>query len=269
MSINSESESMNNISVYRQDLIDWFVKGLFFNKNVSDNYKGEKFRMSSTDKSDVLLAVKKAYVDMSPRTIDRLGNAHKIKNFDDDFNNIFSKLADSFVNYFEDPPIKNENEFDKWHNDVCDSFENKFNKLLDNYKIKDKNGNITKISYGKAQKIVNMTFKYIYCFDDRKDFDYFKYCHMTLDSYTLNWFLEDVRNWLKENNNFKFAKNKIPSWSNLDKGKDCKEEFSYLWIQTQIRNYLKEQSKYSKYPFIAEFVIWQEEKANTVNREDK
>lgn len=79
---------------------------------------------------------------------------------------------------------------------------------------------------------------------------------MTLDSYTLNWFLEDVRDWLKENNNFKFSKNRIPSWSNLDKGEDCKEKFSYLWIQYQIKNYLKQQDEYSQNPFIAEFTIW-------------
>ncbi len=100
-----------------------------------------------------------------------------------------------------------------------------------------------------------MTFKYIYCFDDNIDFNYFKYCHMTLDSYTLKWFLEDVRMWLLENN-CKFAKNKIPAWSNLDKGDSDKELFSYLWIQTQIRKYLNKQDEYSKIPFIAEFTIW-------------
>lgn len=260
MNISKEFEGkiMNN----RKNLIDWFVKGIFFNKNLANDYNGEVFHMSSTNENDVLLAVKKAYIDMTPRTIEGLGDAHKIDGFDDKLDKILFELTKSFVDYFKTVPFKEETDFDDWHEKVCSKFEKDFNKLLEDETIKDKNGNITKISYGKAQKIVNMTFKYIYCFDDKKDHDYFKHCHMTLDSYTLNWFLNDVRNWFMKNNNFKFAKNKIPLWSNLSKG-GFDEKFSYLWIQTQIRKYLKEQNKL---PFFAEFIIWQEEKAKAVKK---
>lgn len=236
---------MSNSQIERNNLVDWFVKGIFFNKNTPSNYNGEKFSMSPTNKEDVLLAVKKAYIDMTPRTIKGLADAHKSDGFEEKFNNILSELADSFVEYFKNCSPKSVNEFDKWHEENCSKFKDDFNELLKNHKIE----------YGKAQKIVNMTFKYIYCFADNMNFDYFKYCHMTLDRYTLKWFLKDVRNWLKENN-CDFFKSNIPAWSNLDKGESDKELFSYLWIQTQIRKYLNKQDKYSKIPFIAEFTIW-------------
>lgn len=239
---------MSNSQIERNNLVDWFIKGIFFNKNTPSNYNDEKFSMSPTNKEDVLLAVKKAYIDMTPRTIKGLAAAHKSKDFEKEFNEILSELADRFVAYFKSNPLQNEKEFDEWHEDRCKNFITDFNALLKNHKIEE-------ASYGKAQKIVNMTFKYIYCFDDNIDFDYFKYCHMTLDSYTLKWFLEDVRVWL-EKDNCKFAKNKIPAWSNLDKGDNDKELFSYLWIQTQIRKYLNKQDEYSKIPFISEFTIW-------------
>ncbi len=243
----------------RENLVDWFIKGTFFNKS----YNGKEFNMFSTNKEDILLAVKKAYIDMTPRTIKGLADIHN-KTFNEAFDNILSELADRFINYFKSA-IKSETEFDNWHKDVCEKFQEDFNNLLENY-----NKETSQISYGKAQKIVNMTFKYIYCFDNNinSDYfsDYFKYCHMTLDSYTLNWFLEDVRNWVKENNDFKFNKKEIHAWSNLREG-NYNDKFSYLWIQTQIRAYLKQQTKYPTTPFYAEFIIWQEEKAKALQKE--
>lgn len=245
---------MSNSQIERNNLVDWFIKGIFFNKNTPSNYNDEKFSMSPTNKEDVLLAVKKAYIDMTPRTIKGLAGAHKSKDFEKEFNEILSELVDRFVDYFKSDFPQNEKEFDEWHEDICENFITDFNALLKNHKIEE-------ISYGKAQKIVNMTFKYIYCFDDNINFNYFKYCHMTLDSYTLKWFLEDVRVWLEEDN-CKFAKNRISAWSNLDKGKSDKELFSYLWIQTQIRKSLNKQDEYSKIPFIAEFTIWNKYKTD-------
>lgn len=145
----------------RENLVDWFIKGTFFNKNLPNNYIGEEFSLSPTNKEDVLLAVKKAYIDMTPRTIEGLGNAHEIKGFDDAFNNILSDLADDFLNYFKSSPVENENDFEKWHAGVCGKFECEFNEFLKKFHVKNKNGKTSQISYGKAQKIVNMTFKYI------------------------------------------------------------------------------------------------------------
>lgn len=50
---------MSNSQIERNNLVDWFIKGIFFNKNTPSNYNDEKFSMSPTNKEDVLLAVKK------------------------------------------------------------------------------------------------------------------------------------------------------------------------------------------------------------------
>ena len=51
-----------------------------------------------------------------------------------------------------------------------------------------------KVTYGVAQKIVNLTFKYLYCFEDfrEKYFSKFKQCQMVLDSFILSWFKRNV-----------------------------------------------------------------------------
>ena len=63
--------------------------------------------------------------------------------------------------------------FDMMHHELCEKMIKAFSKEI-------------MITYGQAQKIINMAFKYLYCFQsiDRK---YFKNCHMPLDSFTLEW----------------------------------------------------------------------------------
>jgi hypothetical protein len=71
--------------------------------------------------------------------------------------------------------------FPSWHDDACC----KVIEILE----KRYNG----VTYGKAQKIVNMTFKYLYCFEGALDFeDCFGECHMPLDSKILEWYRQNV-----------------------------------------------------------------------------
>ena len=82
-------------------------------------------------------------------------------------------------------------------------------------------------TYGKAQKIVNMTFKYLYCCTNIDNFEnHFKYCHMPLDSFTLEWFKRNIQ---------EVDPTKIGSWSKMeDKKSDTskipknKEKYYYL-----------------------------------------
>ena len=68
-------------------------------------------------------------------------------------------------------------DFNEKHVELCKS-------LHENFK---KNG--VMVSYGQAQKIVNMAFKYLYCCKlDDKMRERFKACHMPLDSFSLEWF---------------------------------------------------------------------------------
>lgn len=131
------------------------------------------------------------------------------------------------------------------------------------------------LKYGKAQKIVNMTFKNAYCLQHNEikedQFEkYFEYCHMPLDSITLEWF-KRTQTWLKDyckNGHSKgscdFLCKYLPeSWSNM-KSDDSGNRYGYETIQKKIRDYLKEYAaeniatKYLKdyTPLQAEFFVW-------------
>lgn len=104
-------------------------------------------------------------------------------------------------------------------------------------------------TYGKAQKIVNMTFKYLcayYCAnsEESKDENCFKFCHMPLDSFTLEWF--------KRSEIPNVAKGKIGAWSNMDK-KDDEKSYGYEFYYKEIKKYFETQKVT---PLQAEFVIW-------------
>ena len=128
--------------------------------------------------------------------------------------------------------------FDEWHKAVCTEFLTLFNE-----------GNKKRyqpVAYGKAQKAVNMVFKYLYCYDGADkyiDEGYFDYCHMPIDNLTLNWYKKEVA---------------YPpadcAWGDLKYG-------AYIEIQTNIRNYLEGSS--SPLPssgLEAEFYVWQRER---------
>ena len=49
------------------------------------------------------------------------------------------------------------------------------------------------MTYGQAQKIINMAFKYLYCCrHDSAMEERFKACHMPLDSFSLEWFKRNL-----------------------------------------------------------------------------
>ena len=131
------------------------------------------------------------------------------------------------------------------------------------------------LKYGKAQKIVNMTFKNAYCLQHNEikedQFEkYFEHCHMPLDSITLEWF-KRTQTWLKDyckNGHSKgscdFLCKYLPeSWSKMESD-DSGNRYGYETIQKKIRDYLKEYAaenittKYLKdyTPLQAEFFVW-------------
>lgn len=119
------------------------------------------------------------------------------------------------------------------------------------------------VTYGQAQKVINMTFKYLYCLDDKKQYkeDIFDKCHMPLDSFTLAWY---KRNILKKTDAKDYQIKSEDSWSKLEKEK-------YTHIQELIKNRVEKGLKIKinginiplpEAPLDAEFVIWQEEIMN-------
>jgi len=190
-----------------------------------------------------------AYADMTPRTI--RGISKEV------VSGALNNLSTALLKYFNGEAATSHEVFDSWHNNTCNSFINDC-----------RDANIS-IKYGKAQKIVNMSFKYLYCLcDETENKGHFDFCHMPLDTYILNWFCDNVVVSLdaEKRAQVKIDKIKKTSWSNLEYG-SSEETYTYMWIQSRIRDYLGTQNHQYKAaedkpltPFLAEFYIWPEQK---------
>lgn len=124
----------------------------------------------------------------------------------------FANLAEKIRDYLNDKPYYSEAKFDAWHEKLCREFVQDFNHF-----------GYTKVSIGMAQKVINLSFKYLYCCNDgaTKYKDHFKYCHLTLDDYVLSWYTRAVD-----------PKNKVLKWSPLN------DYPTYIAIQRATRKYL-------------------------------
>ncbi len=136
--------------------------------------------------------------------------------------------------------------------------------------------------YGKSQKIVNMTFKHMYCllaFEDdltvSKYEAFFEHCHMPLDSYIITWF---KREHLKTKDNLdgaiytgkgytskyidELCSKKVSAWSRIDwideekyKESEC-EKYPYFFYRDRIRK-LVIKSKFNNMTALqTEIIIW-------------
>ncbi len=163
------------------------------------------------------------------------------------------KIPDDFPNDFipflkvitDKKKFDKQKDFDEWHEDCCKGLR----AAMTSADFKGK--------YGRAQKVINMAFKYL-MYTDPEYIGAQEFCHMTLDSYTLAWYRSDVN-----------PKEKSIEWSKLD------DYGKYLDIQDKIRTYLATDQNYSihipvmgdftiehlpKEPIRAEFIIWEGEK---------
>lgn len=226
-------------------------------------------------------AIRRAYKDYMPRTMQR-------NNIDIGGKNITEVMLDyvcdetkfqndnkSFLNKIEDWFNNKTNieqkAYDKWHKECCDKILQCFEKYYDNG-----------VTYGKAQKIVNMTMKGIYCLDGAENYeDWFKHCHMALDSIILEWFKRDVVSFYnKKNKSDKINTNMLDKWSNFDfskymrknnKGED-KDYYGYEFYVEKIREYFLNRNNEILHtfsisdltPFQAEFYIWRDMQIHTL-----
>ena len=121
------------------------------------------------------------------------------------------------------------NYFNSLHNKWCEELE----KESENH-----------IKYGFAQKIINLTFKYLYCFPDAVNYENkFINCHATFDDIVYKWCVAN-----------KIVKKRSDwAWSKL--GKD-----EYIDLKNKYNNYIetknnrKESEKYTILQ--SEFIIW-------------
>lgn len=205
------------------------------------------------------ISIEQAYKDIMVRTL-------KVKDCEKS-TDIIKKLKEEnslkthIKEYLE---TKNFSEtFDSFHNRLCQSA---LNCLKQKYE---------KVEYGKAQKLVNMTFKYLYCTqyvknNNKKDF--FEDCHIALDSIILEWLYNyvydeyeidnnEVKRREKNSNKPKLTRDGTPSWSNLTYSDNEnlveKNKYTYNFYIQIIRKYFKDKN-INITPFQAEFIIWRE-----------
>ena len=215
-------------------------------------------KLSIKNNLHIEIAIRRAYEDSQQRLMKGHNNiAGKLWDKD---NGPLAYLREEIHSYFMNFK-NNKMGFDECHKMLCSDdgergFLYRYNKLV--------SGICGKQAPGKAQKIINMTLKYISCYQDVED-EWFKDCHMVLDHYTLdNWFCSKIKRKGKP------SKESIGSWSKLEYGDELNIG-SYMWIQSEIRKWFKEKNEMNGYyylesekrmmtPFEAEFLIWEEEK---------
>jgi len=180
-------------------------------------------------------------------------------------------LNEQFIDYFSSDE-KDEMKFDEWHHEVCRGVLEKLKRIY------------IDIHYGKAQKIVNMTFKYLYCIESI-DEKYFIHCHIPLDSIILHWIWSE-RETLQKKYDFaslkkdyeriksddqrkaqnidRIKQSLFKEWSNLDyedtlvvnNEKDNKVSYTYMFYQKLLRDYCKGYPSLSYTPLQLEFFVW-------------
>ncbi len=189
------------------------------------NYSGKKILSESFEDDIVKIVNGPAYRDMQPRNFTGIGAKRKERE------DVFRDLSEKICEYFKEE-VKDEAGFDKWHSDTC-------NELMKSFT--EKTG--IEMHYGKAQKLVNMTFKHLYCFGDADKYkEKFEHCHMPLDKFVLNWGAKNI------------DLGKYGAWSNFN-------EDEYMDIQRKFREKLATLKRFEGVaPFFAEFYIWDEAK---------
>ena len=205
-------------------------------KDIEDN--DEKKKPEDSVKTSIETAVGLAYNDVK-RTLHGIdGKGKEAKS------NVISEFYVFFSNHSN---ALAQSAFDNAHDKLCNAWIGSF----------DDNSPLG--TYGKAQKIVNMTFKYLYCYADDILKERFKYCHMPLDSFTLEWFKRNIQ---------EVDPTKIGSWSKMEDEKSDtikipknKEKYYYPFYVKKIVEFINninqgkpEEDKLT--PLQLEFIIW-------------
>lgn len=98
-----------------------------------------------------------------------------------EINHLLTDIGDRIHDYFvlEPNSINDQINFDAFHDELCDLFLKGINKIR-------KNARSFELSYGQAQKLINLTFKYLTTYSDYETYaDLFRFSHMTIDGTVL------------------------------------------------------------------------------------
>lgn len=229
-----------------------FTKKEFSDKKENDQYKDYINLFDESFDIDNLkffkLAVLLGYND-TKRTLKGIGQLWKENS--ENKNDFLKKIATEIQNIFKNYSVKIDRDFDREHNKLCQTIRN--NTLFKNTSVH--------FTYGHAQKIVNMAFKYLSCMNGSEKYeDIFQKCHMPLDSYTLEWYKRsDFYSKVGKDARVKSD----DTWSKMTETQYCaiakaiKENVNgepFFVYDTEI--------SLPYYPLYAEFIIWPEMQLN-------
>lgn len=173
-------------------------------------------------------SIERAVVDLMARTLTPTGVEGK---FSED---VVDPLLKELDKWFIPRDQITEESFDKWHANACDVVLGILRKFY--YNDKDQNP----VQYGKAQKIVNMTMKELYCLPGSEKYEkHFAYCHIALDSFTLEWIQRNILNPREKVR--RYLASQLQSWSAPEQFRkyrqpdsiseeDIKTEENLLWV---------------------------------------
>lgn len=198
----------------------------------------------------------KAYLDMNrTMTFKEVGNTEKEKK---DIQSKRAKLRDDVTNeVIKQKFLKySGQDFYEWHEDVCNAIIKKYNNKLVKREGNSRTEEYTDLTYGQAQKWLNMTIKYLWLIkrlglvkDEKEEgkkiieifSNYEKKFDVPLDSYIIRY-LEQKPNKKKEPPQFELSKiksDKISAeWSKISNHKDYKE------YQINIKKAISENGNY-------------------------
>lgn len=221
-----------DISKMKSDFKAIIGKGPLYSKGQHGKALGNS--LWSFDREGIFLdSVEEGYLDLS-RTCTGIEKAFAESNttgmtFDQAKDAVFHALADEIKAVFD----KNcGTDFDKQHAELCDSFVTNMKDIVHYH-----------VTFGHAQKIVNMAFKYLSCCDGAEKYEkaVFSNCHMPLDSYTIAQYKKEIS-----------KKRTIPGWSKFDGDADIE---LYKAIQKDVREY---SAKLGRSALDTEFIWWYE-----------
>ena len=192
-------------------------------------YKGKKDWLWNKDVIEKDSSIKRV-ISYLRSFVDQILNGRFINDTQDNYDAELSKLAGNImkkINNSESNPNKENGDFKK-----------------------DKDGNDIEFSFGNAQKLINMTIKYIYITllgDKFNNRDKFKYCHCPMDGIMLKIVWENKNN-LNEIDlgDSRFCSN---GW-----GKEKSTDERYMIFQKAVRQLAK---KTNCYPIEYDYINWQ------------
>ena len=159
-------------------------------KNNENGKKVEKVIQLTFSKEGKEASIERAVVDLMARTLTPTGKEGKFSAA------VVIPLREKLDEWFDSCEPIIEEKFDKWHAEACGVVLD----ILREYYYNDKDHN--PVQYGKAQKIVNMTMKGLYCLPGSEEYEaHFRFCHIALDSFTLEWFKRNVIPWCERDYN--------------------------------------------------------------------